>query len=982
MHGKRRGLNLWVGGIISVIFLGVVGILAYRTLAEKRVGAPMIAPGNQSPLHTPEAANTSIPERQTPLPFPSKTMPEPRELLKGNDWSSQYEAARQKLSALEHEKDMPPVFSLRITNVIPRSQADKKGMKQGDCIVTFDGEPVRGASAVSYQRKNGATRVGVWSPGGKSRILDFEPGMMGVSYMDYWRPELAYLRGAERDKAWDDLLLVAALAFETNPPLAETALHHARKAGYRGWLLPALMTVISGESSRPDLAVAYGYPIRSTVPEHSQKTVLFYLCCAAVQEGRIEVARELTEKYPQYHLDYIDLEAALERNKSLSLAELAAISSSSEPLRKIETDLTSKAECSDWAMRYIRNRQAFPVSAPGTRYAVVEVGPGIENPAIIVDVAFRNLGQTREELPPYFELDLIDTSCGEDDLASVSWDTKGALAWKINGYASGNENVQQLLIPNGWDRAEIYLNGSLCEIWFNGQRQAIGVLPREKRKVIGLLYFRGIMASVQKVTFAELSPVSPTSALSASSPGAGAGSATSRELRAPERPADPSQAWFYDMTVGAYLAHGHRNPTWDSDAVQAAWLAGQWWAGESPVVEPDVILAKTKAAISNGCDDPLVFLIHGEMLEMLEGDTSQPVRFLCQAAAGMKNSTYPAFLRFTALTRSYALFMYSRLNTVRQRSLEDAEAAAALLQDVLSDPNVSKFSLRRLLLQYVLPSSCSSNPNEPCAGYELYYAALAKADREGSVAQTIKGAYYTEYAWMARGSDWASKVTPEGWKLFGERLKVAADCLLDAIRLDPTNAEAMEWMIVVCKGQGRPREELDKYLQAAVRANPIGTEAYINALEYLRPRWHGTPQEMIELTDQCLQRMRNDPKATPWLVNIRTQMHCCFADDLYQSTQDHNEGTALQMMYWTLPEVWKDIEQAYELALTRSPNSRFLKSYYASWAVKCEQWAAADRLLTELGDGAAPYPFGGLSDLRWARLKARAMTAAINGTVK
>jgi hypothetical protein len=88
------------------------------------------------------------------------------------------------------------------------------------------------------------------------------------------------------------------------------------------------------------------------------------------------------------------------------------------------------------------------------------------------------------------------------------------------------------------------------------------------------------------------------------------------------------------------------------------------------------------------------------------------------------------------------------------------------------------------------------------------------------------------------------------------------------------------------------------------------------------------------------------------------------------------------MMYWTLPEVWKDIEQAYELALTRSPNSRFLKSYYASWAVKCEQWAAADRLLTELGDGAAPYPFGGLSDLRWARLKARAMTAAINGTVK
>ena len=109
-------------------------------------------------------------------------------------------------------------------------------------------------------------------------------------------------------------------------------------------------------------------------------------------------------------------------------------------------------------------------------------------------------------------------------------------------------------------------------------------------------------------------------------------------------------------------------------------------------------------------------------------------------------------------------------------------------------------------------------------------------------------------------------------------------------------------------------------------------------------------------------------------------MHYDFADDLYQSTEDHNQGTLLQNMYWTLPEVWKDIEQAYELALKRSPNSRLLKSYYITWAVKCQQWAVADRLFTELGDRAAPCPFGSLSEMRLERLKARAMTAAINGT--
>ncbi len=676
----------------------------------------------------------------------------------------------------------------------------------------------------------------------------------------------------------------------------------------------------------------------------------------------------------------IDLEEVFERNKSLSPEERAAINSPDAPLRKIKTDLTSRAECPAYAMHHIRNRLSFPIRAQAAEYVPMEIGPGTENAAIVADVVFRNTEPTREDCPPYFELDLVDTSFGDECLASVCWDTKTNLTWEIRGYARVNEIVKSLFVPQSPNRAEIYLNGSLCEIWFNGHRQAIGIVPREERKVIGFLYFRGITASVQKLTLAELTPIAPARALNAAIPGGAAGSATSKELRTPERPADPSQAWFYDMTVGAYLAHGHRNPTWDSDAVQAAWLTGRYWAGEVPAVEPDDILARSQAAISNGCDDPLIFMIHSEMLETVQGRLSQWARFLYRAADGMRNSTYPAFLRFEALTRSYDYCVESHLDTVRQRSKQDCEAAAALLQEVLSDPNVSRSSVRRLFLQYVLSGCCSPHPDKRSAAYEVYYAALAKADREGSVAQTVKGVYYTQYAWVARGSDWASKVTPEGWKLFGERLKVAADCLLDAIRLDPANAEAMQWMITVCKGESRPRDEMYKYLQAAARANPNNTQVYRDALEYLRPRWYGSPQAMLELTDQCLQRMRDDPKATPWLVIARTQMHYDFADDLYQSTEDHNQGTLLQNMYWTLPEVWKDIEQAYELALKRSPNSRLLKSYYITWAVKCQQWAVADRLFTELGDRAAPCPFGSLSEMRLERLKARAMTAAINGT--
>lgn len=50
-------------------------------------------------------------------------------------------------------------------------------------------------------------------------------------------------------------------------------------------------------------------------------------------------------------------------------------------------------------------------------------------------------------------------------------------------------------------------------------------------------------------------------------------------------------------------------------------------------------------------------------------------------------------------------------------------------------------------------------------------------------ARVAYAGFQTEYAWKARGSDYANKVTAEGWRLFEQRLASARDILVKAREL-------------------------------------------------------------------------------------------------------------------------------------------------------------------------------------------------------
>ena len=128
----------------------------------------------------------------------------------------------------------------------------------------------------------------------------------------------------------------------------------------------------------------------------------------------------------------------------------------------------------------------------------------------------------------------------------------------------------------------------------------------------------------------------------------------------------------------------------------------------------------------------------------------------------------------------------------------------------------------------------------------------AKAD-PGYAGCLERGKEWTEWGWAARGTGWASTVTPEGWKLFHERLGRARSELEQAVQRDPSGCRAHVALMVVARGLGLPAEFEEEQFRQALRARPRYYPAYLERFEYLRPRWHGDAEQLLAFGKECLE---------------------------------------------------------------------------------------------------------------------------------
>lgn len=145
----------------------------------------------------------------------------------------------------------------------------------------------------------------------------------------------------------------------------------------------------------------------------------------------------------------------------------------------------------------------------------------------------------------------------------------------------------------------------------------------------------------------------------------------------------------------------------------------------------------------------------------------------------------------------------------------------------------------------------------------------ARADRVLEIAEShnlpawylelLRGRYHISLAWKVRGSGFANTVTETGWKGFGEHLQIARQHLEESWKLAPQYPFAATAMITVSMGSSPDAAtEMRKWLDRSIAAQTDYWPAYEAYLWGIRPRWHGSHEEMLAFADECLATGRFD----------------------------------------------------------------------------------------------------------------------------
>ena len=192
----------------------------------------------------------------------------------------------------------------------------------------------------------------------------------------------------------------------------------------------------------------------------------------------------------------------------------------------------------------------------------------------------------------------------------------------------------------------------------------------------------------------------------------------------------------------------------------------------------------------------------------------------------------------------------------------------------------------------------------------------------------------TDYAWKARGIEWADSVSEEGGTLMAERL-AEAQKLLDEARKLPTKCPAW-WATAqsVALGQGWDKKRYFALFEEATKFEPGYIDFYDNAVLYLQPRWHGEEGESEKFIEYHANE-RNGIDADIfyarmiWLLDLRRL--------------DKNLFDAHPRLSWARTA------SGFDQLLKRYPDSLSVKSEYARLCFKTHDKKRAGPLYQQIG---------------------------------
>ncbi len=402
------------------------------------------------------------------------------------------------------------------------------------------------------------------------------------------------------------------------------------------------------------------------------------------------------------------------------------------------------------------------------------------------------------------------------------------------------------------------------------------------------------------------------------------------------------RAWRRATLAGEYERVGRKDPKWDEPARQSLDILAEIEMNDRTERERDYhrISQLADSAVRAGCDDPMVRYLQLGFGGPGTKDTNTAVQTYLKVAADLSGSGYPEIRKFYGCLRAaYGIRNWDWKGHGGEIGNLEVEARSHLVA-ALADKNLPPMEAGSACVDLLEQMKGWKGEFEPT--YEALAAPLEKNFSGTPVPSAVKGAFYIDYAWEARGNGYANTVTADGWKLFGTRLETAAAALEKGWRMDPGDPFMPTKMLTVMVCESKRREEMEVWFVRAMKAYSNNWTACNTKLMYLEPKWGGSPEAMVEFGREC-----RTNEAWGWDVRLMIV-------DAHWAVSGYAKDRKL---YLRQPEVWEEIHAAYEDYFRNNPDSVYRRNY-AWYAYTCEDWAVLKHQLPFLTEDDYDY-FGG-----------------------
>jgi hypothetical protein len=397
---------------------------------------------------------------------------------------------------------------------------------------------------------------------------------------------------------------------------------------------------------------------------------------------------------------------------------------------------------------------------------------------------------------------------------------------------------------------------------------------------------------------------------------------------------------------GAIIEATQNNPShsakWDALIRD---LTYRYMAGAGKYSPDPALPTLAKQAIDQGCVDPFVRYL---WFWHLVGTTSAPNVELSREGVAivdeMHNQQYPAFNQAFAAMRAIEMFRRDTLWTeTTQASKDEYQRLFSLFHHAVMDALVNPQVLTERQARGIA-GAFETFWEDPRYSRDNIYSQVDKVllDLYGNCAtlHMLRGNQAILRAWDARGWGYASTVTEEGGKVFGEQLEIAEGELKRAWKKDPTEPMIAEKMITVCMGLNRPREEMEEWFQKGQSTHGNYSSLCTAKALYLDERWSGSFEDRLAFAKECLGHPEYGSEAA--LILWKTHL-------------DHRWVQGLPKTYYAKPEVWADIKQSFDAYFEREPDMVSMRVFYAyyawmanDWHTLAQQLALTDPAITDL----------------------------------